>query len=204
MNRDMNAHELIYTNKLEKRVLLISSDYRVKEELDGILTQIHMPKAIQVATNQKYALSQAKQIEPHLILLDDKMTLWQETLTLLRFISTEVPIILLTDKVQPTQETKLILAGVQRFIAKDTLRFCGQILYRSIHGYSLQKYYQVESKTQQRVSSNIEGLQKIQKFWQESNEILDPVCKEVFTEISDTLEYLRSLQKKLLNIEYLS
>lgn len=200
----MNAKELMYTNKSAKRVLLVSKDYQVREELEGILTQIQMPNAIKVAVRPQSALTIAKKNQPHLILLDANMDQWMDTLTLLRNINTEVPIILLTSKSSPVEETQLILAGIQRFIAKDTLRFCGQILYRCIHGFSLQKYYQVENKAQQRVHTSIEGLQDIQEFWKESQEIQDPVCQKVVDQISTTLNYLELLQKKLLAREELS
>lgn len=193
----MNASELIYNNKIEKRVLLISNSIALSRELEGILTQIQMPEVVRSMGQNQFSIDAIGQYDPHLILLDETTAAWQDKLSLLRYRNTEVPIILLTDQAHTDQEAQLILDGVHRFISKDTLRFCGQILYRCIHGFSLQKYYQVESTSKERIATSIAGLKDIQSFWDESSEIQDPTCKKVLKEIEATLSYLDVIQRKL-------
>lgn len=193
----MNASQLIYCNNSSKRVLLISESQATEKDLDGILHQIQMKESLCRISFAAFSLERLNVYKPHLLLVDGKGARYEESIVAAKRSNPDLPIIFLYESKSESMLAELIHLGIHKNIKKDTLRFCGQILYRSIHGYAIHEYYQREMKTRKQVEKNIKGLEDIQAFWGHSKQIQDNSCKEVLNEIDVTLDYLNQLHDEL-------
>ena len=193
----MNASQLIYCNSSSKRVLLVSENQSIEKDLEGILQQIQMKESLKRISWAGFSLDMLEKYEPHLLVLDGIQCLPKKSLATLKNSKPALPIIILYESMSEDMQEELIQLGIRKNIKQDTLRFCGQILYRSIHGYAIHEYYQKQMKTRKQVEKNIKGLEDIQAFWGHSKQIQDDSCKEVLSEIDAALDYLSQLHKEL-------
>ncbi|MEM6806424.1 MAG: hypothetical protein AAF696_33810 [Bacteroidota bacterium] len=136
--------------------------------------------------------------DPHLLVLDSVESHHTKQLVAVKHSNPALPIICLYDSMSESMQEELIQIGVHKNIQEASLRFCGQILYRSIHGYAIHSYYQKQARTQKQIEKSIRGLEKIQTFWGKSYHKQDVGQEKVLSEISETLDYLSKLQEKLV------
>ena len=192
----MQASALVYCKNSPKRVLLVSEDESLEEEIEGILSQINLAEVL----NRKRKLEKdgdyLKELEPHMAIIDFDSCPDDSLIRRIKQFDPELPLLL----IHTSAEIKLHLpdevkAGI-KFMKRDTVRFSGQIFYKSIHSYAIKNFQQQRENTLQKIQENMEGLREIKEFWQVDSHQINPDYQEVLAELSSTLNYLQMLRQE--------
>ena len=194
--RDMQASALVYCKKSPKRVLLVSEDESLEEEIEGILSQINLPKVLNRQTNLEKESSTLKELNPHMAIVDCDSCPDISLIRRSRQFDPELPLLL----IHRSEELSSFLKGEAdngvRIMKRDTVRFSGQIFYKSIHSYAIKNFQQQRENTYQKIDENIQGLQEVREFWEADAHQIDPSYKKVLAELSSTLNYLEMLKQE--------
>ena len=192
----MQASALVYCKKSPKRVLLVSEDESLEEEIEGILSQIKLPEVLNRKRNLGEDGNHLPDLKPHMAIIDYDSC---PNLSLIRRIKQydpELPLLLIhTSDERVLHLPDEIKVGL-KFMKRDTVRFSGQIFYKSIHSYAIKNYQQQRENTLQKIQENIDGLNEVKEFWEMDSHQIDPAYKEVLAELSSTLNYLQMLRQE--------
>ncbi|MEL6253425.1 MAG: hypothetical protein AAFR87_15545, partial [Bacteroidota bacterium] len=125
----MQASALVYCKKSPKRVLLVSEDEHLKEEIEGILSQIKLPEIINRQGGTRIDNSVLVELNPHMVIIDYDSFPDVSLIKRVKQFDPELPVVVVhTAEKISTVFSPEIKKGL-RFMARDTVRFSGQIFY---------------------------------------------------------------------------
>lgn len=193
----MRAGEFIYCKRSEKKILIVSPSSKPKADMEAIFSQFDMPSQILQISDGQVTSHMLLEQKAHAILIDTASPHWQPIIHTVHTHSEKTPIIILHGDEKSAHDFRPFKDFVKKFIQRESLRFCGQILYRIINESALNRHYQLEMKTHRKIKENISGLKNIQDFWNDSANIQDEQTKNVLQELEQTLDYLEKLESEL-------
>ena len=192
----MQASALVYCKNSPKRVLLVSEDESLEEEIEGILSQINLPEVLNRKRKLEKNGSYLKELEPHMAIIDYDSCPDASLIRRIKPFDPELPLLLIHTSTDLQLHLPNELKAGLKFMKRDTVRFSGQIFYKSIHSYAIKNFQQQRENTLQKIKDNIEGLNEIKEFWEVDGHQIDPAYKEVLAEVSSTLNYLQMLRQE--------
>jgi len=197
----MQASALVYCKKSPKRVLLVSEDESLEDEIEGILSQINLPKVLNRQAKLEKESSILKELNPHMAIVDYDSCPDISFIKRIRQFDPELPLLLIHRSNEVSTLLKEGAGKGVRFMKRDTVRFSGQIFYKSIHSYAIKNFQQQRENTYQKIEENIQGLQEVREFWEADSHQIDPSYKKVLAELSSTLNYLEMLKQEFHSSE---
>ncbi|MDW3648031.1 MAG: hypothetical protein R8P61_13270 [Bacteroidia bacterium] len=192
----MQASALVYCKKSPKRVVLVSEDESLEEEIEGILSQINLPKVIKRHKSLEIDSSILEEENPHMVIIDYETCSNPGFIKKVKQFDPELPLILIHASEKAGHKLAEEVNGRIKFMPRDTVRFSGQILYKRIHSYAIKNFQEQRENTRKKIEENIQGLTEIQDFWNAESHQIDPSYKKVLAELASTLNYLQMLNQE--------